>query len=372
MGSGSGTPASLARALRQLGHTVITRDVEVSGLTRALTLARSWSPDRARWVAGYHLRKAAFGARSVNARRAARTSGQVDAILQYGGTFDSTGLGIPVYLFCDSNTLFSSKQPASWGASLSSAGLAEAVGLEAHLYQHASGIFTMSEYIAESFRADFNIDRHRVLAVGAGPNADPEQLIAIDRIGNRTDRAPTILFIGREFERKGGDVLVNAFAKVRGEIPDARLVIVGPKERVELPDGAEWLGFLDRTDARDWEVLRAAFASATVFTLPARHEPFGLVVLEAMYAALPVVATRIGALEEMVVDGSTGTLVTPEQVDELSDALIALLQQDRALAFGQAGRARAIASYSWQHVAAQIAKTMSRDASEGITLSRHA
>ena len=69
---------------------------------------------------------------------------------------------------------------------------------------------------------------------------------------------------------------------------------------MQLPEGAEWLGFLDRTAPADWAKIQRAFENATVFTLPARHEPFGLVVLEAMYAALPVVATRIGALKEMV------------------------------------------------------------------------
>ena len=100
-----------------------------------------------------------------------------------------------------------------------------------------------------------------------------------------------------------------------------------------------------------------AFASATVFSFPAHHEPFGLVVLEAMYAGLPVIATRIGALQEMVVDGETGVLVAPGDSVMLGDALVRLLNDPaRASEMGTAGRSRAAANYSWQRVTSVIAE----------------
>jgi alpha-maltose-1-phosphate synthase len=358
MGSGSGTPASLAQGLRALGHAVVTRDIDIRGITKAAVAARTWSRDRARWIANFHLRKPGFVARSRNARAALQSASPVDAVLQYGATFDSRDGRTPVYLFCDSNTLFSSRQPNSWGHALSAAGLHEAVGLERSLYERANGIFTMSRYIAESFVSDFSIDPSRVCAVGAGPNADPTELLAMRRTAEQRRAAPTILFIGREFERKGGDVLLDAFRIVRASLPNARLLIVGPRDRVPLPDGAEWLGFLDRTAPDDWRRLREAFAMATVFTLPARHEPFGLVVLEAMYAGLPVVATRIGALQEMVDQGKTGYLVPPGDAAALSDALYSALTEASAKEMGLAGRERARLQYSWASVTRAIASTM--------------
>jgi glycosyltransferase involved in cell wall biosynthesis len=287
-----------------------------------------------------------------------RTANSVDAILQYGATFSASGQGLPVFLFCDSNTLFSSREPNSWGSALSAPGLREAVALEAKLYSESSAIFTMSEYIAKSFVDDFAVRSERVVAVGAGPNADPTALLSIARDTGPRDTPPSILFIGREFERKGGDVLLEAFAELRRSIPAARLTIVGPKQPMQLPDGAEWLGFLDRTAPADWAKLRQAFDAATVFTLPARHEPFGLVVLEAMYAGLPVVATRIGALKEMVDDGVTGHLVAPSNAHELARALLSVLTDPDAAAMGIAGRARATSKYSWERVTATIASVI--------------
>ncbi len=358
MGSGSGTPASLARGLRELGHKVITRDIDVRGVGKVIAAARSWSHDRARWVANYHLCAPGFGARSRNARAALESSAAVDAVLQYGATFNGDDGTTPLFLFCDSNTLFSAQQPNSWGHALSAAGLRDAVRLERIVYKRARAIFTMSHYIAASFVRDFSIPASRVLAVGAGPNADPVELLAIDRANDRRAEPPTILFIGREFERKGGDVLLAAFAKIRETITNARLLIAGPRDRIDVPEGAEWLGFLDRTKPEHWRKLREAFASASVFTLPARHEPFGLVVLEAMYAGLPVVATRIGALQEMVEDGVTGYLVAPGNIDALVVALLAVLTDPQAAGMGRSGRARAQQAYSWSGVTSAMANLM--------------
>lgn len=358
MGSGSGTPASLAAGLRELGHVVTCRDIEIRGLTRARIAAQTWSRDRSRWIARYHLSRPAFQARSANARRAIRSAHRVDAVLQYGGTFSGVGEGVPVFLFCDSNTLFSSTEPNSWGSALSKDGLREAVSLERDLYREAVSIFTMSDYIARSFVGDFSVPRNRVVPVGAGPNADPHELLSIER--DLADRAevPTVLFIGREFERKGGDVLLDAFTRLKRRLPDARLIVIGPREPVMMPAGGEWLGFLDRTQVDDWAKLRNAFSSASVFTLPARHEPFGLVVLEAMYAGLPVVASRLGALSEMVVHGETGYLVASGDAEQLCDALARAVEHESAIRMGRAGRARAISNYSWKIVTEKIAATM--------------
>jgi alpha-maltose-1-phosphate synthase len=360
MGSGSGTPASLAAGLRALGHTVLTQDIDIRGGARALTALRTWSSDRKRWVAKYHLSPAAFQARSRNAQRAVQAAGPLDAVLQYGATFDASGMGPPVYLFCDSNTLFSSQQPTSWGHALTPRQRAAAVACEGGIYRASSAIFTMSQYIADSFVADFGLPQPAVMRVGAGPNADPTELLAIARSSAPVTTSPTILFIGREFERKGGDVLVDAFERVRQRIPTARLLVAGPATRMPLPDGAEFLGFLNRTQPGDWTTLKRAFTDASVFTLPARHEPFGLVVLEAMYAGLPVVATNIGALREMVVDEITGYLVPPGDAESLAAALLRVLESPDAVQLGRAGRKRATDGFTWHRVTSVMAERMAQ------------
>ena len=120
--------------------------------------------------------------------------------------------------------------------------------------------------------------------------------------------APLALAVGRLIAQKDHATLLRAFARVRTTVPDARLAILGsgPLEAETRRLVAE-LGLDDavtlpgRTDIRDW------LERADVFVHTSRWEGFGIVLLEAMLAGLPVVATRVSAVPEVVADGETGT-----------------------------------------------------------------
>jgi glycosyltransferase involved in cell wall biosynthesis len=159
---------------------------------------------------------------------------------------------------------------------------------------------------------------------------------------------PLALAVGRLIEQKDHATLLRAFARARAEVPDARLAILGagPLEGVTRALASE-LGIADavvlpgRTEIRDW------LARATVFAHSSRWEGFGIVLLEAMLASLPVVATRVSAVPEVVEDGETGALVEAGDDEALGRELAALLADPtRARALGAAGRARARAEFS--------------------------
>ena len=101
---------------------------------------------------------------------------------------------------------------------------------------------------------------------------------------------------------------------------------------------------------------------ATVFVCPSVYEPFGLINLEAMACGLPVVATAVGGIPEIVVEGVTGYLVPLPDGEEglgvaLSERVEAILgDQVRAWAMGQAGRQRVLDNFTWQAIAAQTAE----------------
>ena len=98
--------------------------------------------------------------------------------------------------------------------------------------------------------------------------------------------------------------------------------------------------------------MPAVYARGTVGVLPSLEEAFGLPLAEAMASGLPTVATRVGGMPELVVDGETGLLVPPDDAGALADALVRLLE-DPALAsrLGAGGRARAVERFSWDAVA---------------------
>ena len=105
--------------------------------------------------------------------------------------------------------------------------------------------------------------------------------------------------------------------------------------------------------------LPAYLAAASVFCLPAHHEPAGIAYSDASAWGLPVVATTAGDIADRVLDGRTGVLVPPGDVDALVDALLRLaLEPALCRDLGRAGRDHTLASFTWPRVAAEIAAVM--------------
>ena len=129
--------------------------------------------------------------------------------------------------------------------------------------------------------------------------------------------------------------------------------------------GVELLGYLPKSDPAAAARLQAAYEAADVFCLPTRFEPFGIVVLEAMFNGLPVVGARSWAMPDMVDEGVTGHVVDRDDVDALADRLLRLLTDpEAARRMGEAGRRRAHERFTWDAVArtmlAQIAGRVRR------------
>jgi glycosyltransferase involved in cell wall biosynthesis len=171
------------------------------------------------------------------------------------------------------------------------------------------------------------------------------------------DGAPLALAVGRLIEQKDHATLVRAFAQVRVAHPEARLAILGAGPLQEATRGlVSSLGLSDavvlpgRTAIRDW------LERADMFVHTSRWEGFGIVLLEAMLAKLPIVATSVSAVPEVVVDGETGLLYGPGDAAGIAEGLGALLgDRERATRLGAAGYARARSEFS---VAQMVEKTL--------------
>lgn len=166
------------------------------------------------------------------------------------------------------------------------------------------------------------------------------------------EERPFILGIGRMVPQKGFDLLLEAYG--RSGVLDVNLVLAGEgQELAVLKAQAAKSGlngrvvFPGKTDRR---TTTALFRNCEFFVLPSRHEPFGIVNLEAMAAGKAVLATRVGGVPEVVLDGETGILVPPEDVDALAEG-IRRLAGDAALRerLGSAGRERA-KLFCWEAV----------------------
>ena len=165
-----------------------------------------------------------------------------------------------------------------------------------------------------------------------------------------------VLFLGRLARQKGADVLVAA-AKLL-VAPGVQVLLVGDgPERGRIERAVRRLGVADRVRLLGFvphERVPAVLAHADVLAVPSRYEDLGSVLVEAMYARLPVVASRTGGIPDVLAEGATGLLVPPEDPEALAAALDRLLR-DRALAARLAERGRERADdYDWERLAEQV------------------
>lgn len=189
---------------------------------------------------------------------------------------------------------------------------------------------------------------------------------------------PFVLFVGRVTRQKG---LTHVLDAARLLTEPAQLVIcAGQPDTVEI--GAEVRSRVDELRAQGLDVVWIEemlprshvvqlMSQAAVFVCPSVYEPFGLINVEAMACATPVVATAVGGIPEIVVDGETGSLVsfepsgdaygTPADPDRLAADLASkvdelLADPDRARRMGRAGRERVLAHFAWPEIAARTAE----------------
>ena len=225
----------------------------------------------------------------------------------------------------------------------------EAIACQRQVFAACTRVLVLSAWAGRSVVDDYGIDPSRVVVVGAGANlADP--------LPRRTDvDRPSVLFVGRDWEQKGGPLLLEAFRLARRRVPTARLVIVGCTPRLEAEPGVEVVGVLDRSDPASDARLRRLYAEATCFALLSRFDAFPNVLLEAGVSGLPVVSTDTGSRAEAVVDGVTGRLVAGRDPGTVADALVSLLDDPgRAAAMGRAGAARVAELFTWPVVGRRV------------------
>lgn len=257
--AGSGTPYFLRRALEQEGAGVIVGDCEPHGLARAQLAARTFSFARPRWVARFNISPRAFDTRSRIAQgHLQKQISKVDAVIQYGSGF-SPGNLLPYFCYSDDFTRNAIEDGVSWGKQLGATDAAGAVGREDQLFRGAAGVFAFSERVRQLLIRRSGLDAERVVVCYPGPNftttpgpMDP----------SRKSTRPSILFAGREWERKGGEQMLRIFSRIRKEFPDAELWVVGPTRLKHEAPGIHFFGFLSKDVAAHREKLDELFRSA--------------------------------------------------------------------------------------------------------------
>lgn len=231
-------------------------------------------------------------------------------------------------------------------------------------------IHAVSNSVATDVIATFDADPHRVVVVpnGAPSRRDSETITRLAARGRALAGADRYLaFVGTLEPRKDLPTLVDAFDLLATDHPELGLVIAGPDgwgaDAVTARiDRSPHRGRIVRTGWIDDGDRDALLAGATAFVYPSRLEGFGLPPLEAAAVDTPVVATRVGALPEVLDDAASWC--EPDDVRSLVDAIVAVLEDPtRAAALVEAGRRR-VAHHTWDATATGLVSLFEKAADE--------
>jgi glycosyltransferase involved in cell wall biosynthesis len=182
--------------------------------------------------------------------------------------------------------------------------------LVARAIEHTDCVTALSQYAAGAFQDSFGYD-----APVIAPGVDIRTFCP----GGERAAAPTIICSAAAAEpRKHVPLLIAAFARVRRELPNARLLLSGPQVLADAP-GVEWVDLDDRA------TLASAYRAAWVAALPSESEAFGLVLAEALACGTPVVGYDDGAIPELINSPQVGRLFHELTPVALADALLSAL-----------------------------------------------
>lgn len=271
--------------------------------------------------------------RSTVARRRLSETARLDGLIQLGTGY-SVVTTTPLITFEDMTVIQAREAGYPAWQAMSARAITSRVSRQRSAYQRARACCAATHWTAESIISDYGVAPEKVHVVGIGRNFEPA--------GGRSDRdwtRPRFLFVGREWERKNGPRVLAAFARLRAQVPEARLDIVGAHPPLRGTDGVVGHGLLRLDEVAHRTLISGLFAQATCFVMPSLHEPAGQAYVEAAAWGVPSIATANGGASELVGDG--GIVVDPDDQEGLLRAMRDLCDPATAARLGGLAERRA-------------------------------
>lgn len=345
----SGSSKYFFESLVKQGALAGAISAQPRNLKQRLHQLQSFHFNMDKWKFAYHLNTNFYSAMSEVAKaKISKLDIDYDTILQVGAWYDLVTDDKLNVSYHDGNLATRLASPFGY-PKISKNLVRKALAYEKSLYDRLDLIFPMSQWLADSFQRDFQIPANKIVPVGAGIN-----LPRVLDTQNRTYNEKKILYVGKDFTRKGGDYLLKAFNIVRKEIPDAELRIIGPVLEA-IPDGVKCLGFIPKYNDDGLDMLLEEYSNARVFVIPSLYEPFGISFVEAMAHRVPCIGTNICAMPEIIKDGITGFVVPTANEIILADRILQVLKsEEMCIEMGNAGYDHYRTNYTWDIVTSKI------------------
>lgn len=353
----SGISYYFFRALEEKGYLSRAISANLPSVAAYLLKAISFEANMKKWKFRYRINTNLYKVMTGIAKRKVKkiADNDYDVILQIGAWYDMTNFkNKKVVSYHDGNLKTLLKSPYGH-PDIKLKYIKKALEHEGNIYKKIDHIFPMSKWLASSFQNDFGIPAKKITPVGAGIN-----LPYVLNVGKKCYDSHKILFIGKDFQRKGGKILLGAFERVKRVVKDANLTMIGPFiENSLLPEGVTCLGPISKLNKEGVELILKEYSSASIFVMPSLYEPFGIVFAEAMAHKLPCIGTNICAMPEIIDDGITGFIVPPYEEEALAIRIIELLKEpEMCREMGEQGYFKYNTTYRWDVVTSKIVETI--------------
>jgi glycosyltransferase involved in cell wall biosynthesis len=347
----SGLNYHIARSLERAGATLVRVGPLTHPWTTEMKLRRRWY---GLWRRAYHanIERSALDAFGAQAR--AQIPGDVDAVVAVTSMIAASldGLRAPVISWDDASpAALVDYYPEFERLSAHSARDVMAMGYRAA--QNVRLAMYASEWAADGARSAYSLPVDRVAVVPFGANL--ETLPSSDEVHSAITARPRtrcrLLWVGVDWERKRGDLVVEIAQRIEAHGIPVDLTVVGcrpPGDR-ELPEWVQVEGYLSKRTAAGIARLSKLYARSHFLVMPSNAEAYGLVYAEAAAFGVPSVATRTGGVPTVVVDSETGVLDDPHATAESYAGRILGLMKDRPRyeAMARAAAARSAAMLNW-------------------------
>jgi len=203
-----------------------------------------------------------------------------------------------------------------------------------NLLRSAARVFPWSTWTGSSLVEDYDVPPERIEVLPPGVNTD------IWQPGKRQSGAAVkILFVGGDFYRKGGSLLLEACSLLPAGMVELALVT---RSKIS---GNDWITVYNQMAPNSPELI-ALYQSCDIFVLPTYAEAFGIAAIEACAAGLPVIASAVGGLTDIVSHGDNGFLLSPVTAEALAEKILCLAEdRDLRIQMGQSARDKAVAKF---------------------------
>lgn len=349
----SGVPFHLFAELRRLGclvgvaDSLVERPIDV--FTGIVDFHRSLLALRPKRNSLWRYSKKGMEALSKRFQQIQKKMPSHDVVLQIGvGAMPSDKVKLAVHIEISVATAINTETYAkSYGFFDHGAHkVAEAIEGERRFLERCSMVWTNSNWTAEGLREQ-GVDERRIkIYPPAAGIKDP------GTVGRDWSKC-NILFVGSKWQSKGGELLIEAFTKIRKANPEATLSVVGCKPSINMP-GVKVYGYLRKDRPDELVLLNSIYRNTTIFCMPSYWETTGMVYMEAALWGLPVVMLR-GQDRERIFPESMAVHVDRANASEIAEVLIELCRSPETMArMGMCGRELVLKKYTWPKVAQKI------------------